>query len=100
DNPETGARDMVNVRFRVRRLVDVVGEGGRMYTYRSVARHPETNQSYPGLMGNSSGVLTFSELPINTWGEAHVWIPVPETVDVVDLALHKTAMFENVAILE
>lgn len=100
ENPDTGVRDLVNVKFQTRRLVDRVGEGGRMYTYRSVARHPDTNQAFRGKQSNSSGVIVYNSMPVNEWKEAYVWIPIPESVSVVDLAIHNTALFENVDILD
>jgi cytoskeletal protein RodZ len=108
-DPETGARDVVNVQFRVRR-VGRAGVGSIITPVNTKARNPDTGETYDSYRtaGVKAGkrpsenratlgltVLRFRE---NASVDAYVWMKIPEGVNIVDIYIPATQPFRNVPI--
>ncbi|MBW4551452.1 MAG: hypothetical protein KME35_10130 [Aphanocapsa sp. GSE-SYN-MK-11-07L] len=108
-DPETGARDVVNIQFRVRR-VGPTGVGPIITPVNTKARNPDTGQTYDsyrtaGIKADKKPsenratqsliVLRFRE---TASVDAYVWMKIPEGVNIVDIYIPETQPFRNVPI--
>jgi hypothetical protein len=121
-NPESEARDIVNIKMRFRRLKE-----GRRHNIISLdqtkARNPETNETYESYNNiisdaererarqegrkadhsksdRSSGTILMTLVKQGASVDGYVWMSIPEEVKTIDLIVPKTAMFEKVPISE
>lgn len=107
-DPETGARDVVNVQFRVRRT-ERKGNGFITPT-NTTARNPDTGETYdsyrtagikadkkPSEDRATSSVLLLT-VKEGASVDAYVWMKIPEGVNTVDLYIEKTQPFRTVPI--
>ena len=97
DNPDGGAREIVVVQMQVRRIVPK-GKVDSLNLRLSKGRNPETSEVYRVIRGKSTGSLTINNIPEDAWGNAYFWLEVPEGVDVIDIIIPETAIFERVPI--
>jgi hypothetical protein len=108
-DPETGARDVVNVQFRVRRM-GKAGAGSVITPVNTTARNPNTGETYDsyrtaGIKADkkpsenratsSVRLLTVEE---GASVDAYVWLKVAEGVNLIDLYIPETQVFRNVPI--
>jgi cytoskeletal protein RodZ len=108
-DPETGARDVVNVQFRVRRI-GKAGARSIITPTNTTARNPNTGETYdsyrtagikadkkPSERRATSGVLLLT-VKEGASVDAYVWLKVPEGVNLIDLYIPETQVFRNIPI--
>ncbi|MEM8830146.1 MAG: hypothetical protein AAGE96_12425 [Cyanobacteria bacterium P01_G01_bin.19] len=97
DNPDGGAREIVVVQMQIRRIVPK-GKVDSLNLRLSKGRNPETSEVYGVIRGKNTGSLTINNIPEDAWGNAYFWLEVPEGIDVIDIIIPETAIFERVPI--
>ncbi|MEM7762009.1 MAG: hypothetical protein AAF298_28420 [Cyanobacteria bacterium P01_A01_bin.40] len=96
-NPKTNQKDVVNVRLRVRRIVPKVNNALIAFS-QAKGRDPETSEDYRTITNKTTTYTSANNLPENAWANAYFWLKVPENVEIIDIAIPKTAMFKEVPI--
>ncbi|NJK49866.1 hypothetical protein HC931_18535 [Candidatus Gracilibacteria bacterium] len=120
-NPETGARDVVNVKIRIHRLGGGVTD--LISLEQTVARNPDTSETYQSYnkvvkdeekerakregtevdrsrSDRSTGTIIIGLIKKGASADGYVWMSIPEGVSNVDLFIPKTAEFLKVPISE
>jgi hypothetical protein len=121
-NPETGARDLVNVKIRVYYLQGKAEIGDDIKLHETVARNPDTSETYqsyyevvaqaveerekkegteldrPDFKTGNTGYIQLSLMKQGTSADGYVWMSIPEEVTHIDLFFSETAGFLNVPI--
>lgn len=121
-NPETNARDVVNINLRFRRLKK--GRGHNIIGLdQTKARDPETNETYESYnnivtdaererakregtetdnskSNRSSGTILMTLVKQGASVDGYVWMSIPEEVKTIDLIVPETAIFEKLPISE
>jgi cytoskeletal protein RodZ len=112
-DPDTAARDVVNVQFRVRRM-GKAGITSIISPVNTAARNPDTGETYDSYRDSyrTAGIKADKEpsedratsgVPLVSVEEgasvdAYVWLKVPEEVNIIDIYIPKTQPFRNVPI--
>ena len=96
-NPDTEKKDVVVVQIRLRRII-TKGNIDSIRLSQSKGRNPETSEVYRTINNKSTSLLYINRIPEDSWGNAYFWLQVPEGVDVIDIVIPKTAIFENVPV--
>ena len=96
-NPDGGNRNIVVVQLRIRRIVPK-GKVASVSIQQSKGRNPETSEVYRTITNRSTTYTTINDLPRDSWGNAYFWLEVPEGVNVIDIIIPETAIFNNVPI--
>lgn len=99
----SGKTNVVNIRFRVRRVADIPLKSALISANRITGRHPTTSQDYKA---HVSYLLKYEYqepidvLQINKGAsvDAYVWLEVPEEVKAIDILIPNTEEFANVPI--
>jgi hypothetical protein len=101
-DPEAGARDVVNVQFRVRRLVrdeETNPYDKGMYPRNVKARNPDTSETYEALGGKrATSDVNLNFVKRGASVDAYVWLKVPEAASTLDIYIPETQVFKNVPI--
>jgi hypothetical protein len=121
-NPESNARDVVNINLRFRRLKK--GRGHNIIGLdQTKARNPETNETYESYnnivsdaererarredtetdhskSNRSSGTILMTLVKQGASVDGYVWMSIPEEVKTIDLIVPETAIFEKLPISE
>ena len=113
-NPETGARDVVNVKIRVYRLGGGVTD--MLSLDRAMARNPDTSETYESYnevveeqekerakregteVDRSTGAINLGLIKEGASADGYVWMSIPEEVTQIDLFFPQTAGFLKVPI--
>lgn len=100
-DPETKARNVVNVQMRIRRIEpDRVSGSNLIIVGSTTARNPETSETYKAvnlIERSTSAVSLFSMRP-GASADAYVWLRVPEGTNTIDIYVPDTQAFKNVPI--
>ena len=83
--------------MKIRRIVPK-GTVDALNLSQSKGRNPETSQVYRTINNKSTSLTYINDLPEDSWGNAYFWLKVPEEVDLIDIVIPETAIFENVPI--
>lgn len=100
EDPDTQARNVVNVQIRIRRVEpDRVVGSDAIYIGGTTARNPETSETYKtaGFDRSTGSVSLFAMRP-GASADAYVWLRVPEGVSNIDIYVPDTQAFKNVPI--
>lgn len=121
-NPETGARDLVNVKIRVYYLQGKAEITDDIKLHETIARNPDTSETYqsyyevvaqaveerekkegteldrPDLKTGNTGYIQLSLMKPGTSADGYVWMSIPEGVTHIDLFFSETAGFSQVPI--
>jgi hypothetical protein len=101
-DPEAGARDVVNVQFRVRRLVrdeETNPYDKGIYPRDVTARNPDTSETYESLGGErATRVVNLNFVKRGASVDAYVWLKIPEGAKTLDIYIPETQVFKNVPI--
>ena len=96
-NPKSNEKNVVLVQLRVRRIVPK-GEVDSLNLKMSTGRNPETSEVYRTIHNRSTSFTYINDLPKDSWGNAYFWLEVPEGIDVIDIIIPETAIFNKVPI--
>lgn len=100
-NPETGKRDFVDVRVRIRRLAtQELSALDTIYMGRTTAGNSETGETYGSDRdaNPSTGSVALFLMSPNSSTDAYVQLHVPQGVNAIDLHIPETEPFKNVPI--
>ena len=104
-NPNTGLKDLVNVRFRLRRVADEVLANDGISARKISAREPFTSEDYQPFVDSQRGADSMTENPIMLENipkggsvDAYVWLIIPEGVKAIDLLIPEVKDFDKVPI--
>ena len=99
-DPDTGARNVVNVQMRIRRLEpDRVYGSDAIYVGGTTARNPETSETYKATsFDRSTGSVSLFSMRPGSSADAYVWLRVPEGTNNIDIYVPDTQAFKNVPI--
>lgn len=101
-DPQTKARNVVNVQMRIRRIkLDRVSRSDIFSVGSTTARNPETSETYKAvnlIERSTSAVSLFSMRP-SASTDAYVWLRVPEATDTINIYVPDTQAFNNVPIV-
>ena len=97
-DPETKARNVVNVQMRIRRVEpDRVSGSDIIIVGSTTARNPETSETYKAvnlIERSTSAVSLFSMRP-GASADAYVWLRVPEGTNTINIYVPDTQAFNN-----
>ena len=96
-NPDGKEKNVVVVKTKIRRIVPK-GEVDSISLSQSRGRNSETSEVYRTITNKSTNFTYINDLPEDSWGNAYFWLKVPEEVNVIDIIIPKTAIFEQVPI--
>jgi hypothetical protein len=98
--PDTGARNVVNVQMRIRRLEpDRVYGSDAIYVGGTTARNPETSETYKATsFDRSTGSVSLFSMRPGSSADAYVWLRVPEGTNNIDIYVPDTQAFKSVPI--
>lgn len=101
EDPETKARNVVNVQMRIRRIeADRVSGSDIISVGSTTARNPETSETYQAvnvIERSTSAVSLFLMRPGSS-ADAYLWLRVPEGVNTMNIYVPDTQAFKNVPI--
>lgn len=99
-DPDTGARNVVNVQMRIRRVEpDRVYGSDAIYIGGTTARNPETSETYKAAsFDRSTGSVSLFSMRPGSSADAYVWLRVPEETNSIDIYVPDTQAFKNVPI--
>lgn len=100
EDPETKARNVVNVQMRIRRVEpDRVYGSDAIYIGGTTARNPETSETYKAAsFDRSTGSVSLFLMRPGASADAYVWLRVPEGTNTIDIYVPDTQAFKNVPI--
>ncbi|WP_019504550.1 hypothetical protein [Pleurocapsa sp. PCC 7319] len=96
-NPDSEEKNVVVVQMRIRRIVPK-GKVDAISLNQSRGRNPETSEVYRTIQNKSTSFTYINDLPQDSWGNAYFWLKVPEGINVIDIVIPETAIFEAVPI--
>lgn len=99
-DPDTQARNVVNVQMRIRRVEpDRVVGSDAIYIGGTTARNPETSETYKAAsLDRSTGSVSLFSMRPGASADAYVWLRVPEGVNNIDIYVPDTQAFKSVPI--
>ncbi len=100
-NRVPGQPDFVNVQMRVRVLRPQAATGSdAIYVGGTTARNPQTSETYEAVKGESTGSVSLFSMRLEnqTSADAYVWLRVPEGVNILNIYVPDTQVFQNVPI--
>lgn len=99
-NPENKKRDTVLVSLRIKRITEKLPNINNNFFEAKDAktRNPGTFEEYQTIDDKYTNNTSFRTLPRNAWANAYFWSQVPENVEVVDIIIPFTEIFENIPI--
>jgi hypothetical protein len=85
--------------MRFRPLVEEGDSCGGIYTHDTVARNPDTSETYEAVsVERSTSVVYPCDMQPGSSADAYVWMAIPEGVNAVDIFIPHTGAFKNVPI--
>ena len=102
EDPDTKARNVVNVQMRIRRVEpDRVSGSDIIIVGSTTARNPETSETYKAvnLIEHSTSAVSLFSMRPGASADAYVWLRVPEGTNTINIYVPDTQAFNNVPIV-
>jgi len=99
-NRQTGAKDLVNIQFRVRKIGEGLASNEGLDAKKIIARNQEDSSEYKSeYNGHYTGTpIILQNLKKDASVDAYTWLPVPEGIKSIEINIPGADPFPNVPI--